>query len=500
MTGIATATAVPAPAQGALFDYEQLDAETRIVVQQRAGEIQQLVRTTTENVIQIGHKLADVKDRLNGRFNAWLQAEFDWSERTAYNFIAVWQKFGHRKNVAKFATSALYLLSAPHTPAEAVVAAEQIAESGEKVSHAVAKELVRSAKARQPKQVTLDDQIIERDAEESDTATGAPAPIAVEVSQAELEQAAAHYCGNRLSSDKPFTQRPAIPLYHLGEQSLVVTAVEYTGAAPYGQAPVTRHVIAYPAQPLSQAGEPAAINGYIGLKVRAGAHKDTWVIVGPETVITARQEATSAPEQAARSAPAVTLSPEPTELPAGWEWDETVAKAGGARAINPERGMKTLIFASAREACIAAHYLESDPATAAMGAKAVVLPAEQRTQPQTVAPAVERPAAWLKSRIEINITLMPGDSPETRKVLYSVRAGEDTPFVKLEAGEADALDSLPIATLALLARVEASLAAKPAAKAAAGSAKAKAKPAAKKSIAKTPKAKKGARKNETDSR
>jgi len=43
------------------------------------------------DVVEIGEKLADVKQRLgaNGCFNDCLSAELEWSPRTAHNFIGV---------------------------------------------------------------------------------------------------------------------------------------------------------------------------------------------------------------------------------------------------------------------------------------------------------------------------------------------------------------------------------------------------------------------------
>lgn len=138
-------------AQGALFDYETLDAENRIVVQQRTLEIHDLVRKTAESVVQIGAKLTEVQQRLGGRFTAWLDNEFSWSERTAYNYMAVWQKFGDQKSIAKIANSALYLLSASGTPEPARKAAIEMAEAGEPVTHKTAKVLVEMAKDAEPK-------------------------------------------------------------------------------------------------------------------------------------------------------------------------------------------------------------------------------------------------------------------------------------------------------------------------------------------------------------
>lgn len=135
-----------------LFDYNQLDSETRIITKQRAGEIRSLMRSTAENVMQVGEKLLEVQLKLgNGQFDAWLSAEFDWSRRTAYNFIGVFKQFRDRANFAQIdvATSALYLLAAPSTPDSAVDEVMARAEAGESISHSQAKGIVAEHKAEE---------------------------------------------------------------------------------------------------------------------------------------------------------------------------------------------------------------------------------------------------------------------------------------------------------------------------------------------------------------
>jgi hypothetical protein len=139
-----------APPQGALFDYASLDAESRIVIQQKTGEIKTIAKRMARDVVDIGERLAEIKDRLNSseRFVAWLGAELGWSERAAYYYIAVFQKFaGEDFEVVKIATSALYLLAAPSTPPAAVEQVKRLAREGEKITHTVAKAVVKDAKA-----------------------------------------------------------------------------------------------------------------------------------------------------------------------------------------------------------------------------------------------------------------------------------------------------------------------------------------------------------------
>ncbi|MBN2129039.1 MAG: DUF3102 domain-containing protein, partial [Sedimentisphaerales bacterium] len=130
--------------QASLFDYGSLNAETRVVVQQKTDEIKTLVRRTAQDIVDIGNKLSDVRNRLpNGQFETWLQAEFNWSRRTAYNFIAVAERFGSA-NFAQLdiSSSALYLLAAPSTSEEAVEEALSRARAGESIGHSTARQIV----------------------------------------------------------------------------------------------------------------------------------------------------------------------------------------------------------------------------------------------------------------------------------------------------------------------------------------------------------------------
>ncbi len=147
--------------QGSLFDYDALETEARIVVKQRTGEIKTLVRRAAQDIIEIGQKLIEVKEHLeHGQFGAWLKAEFDWSERTARQFMTVADQF----KTANFAdlnigASALYLLAAPSTPDAARDEALERAAAGETITHQAARQIVEQhrppAKAERVADVAL---------------------------------------------------------------------------------------------------------------------------------------------------------------------------------------------------------------------------------------------------------------------------------------------------------------------------------------------------------
>lgn len=130
-----------------MFDYAALDAETRIVVQQRTTEIKALMKRAASDIIEIGQKLIDVKARLgHGNFRPWLKMEFDWSQDTAQNFMNVAAKFGNFPNLDGMAPSALYLLAAPSTPESARIEAVVRAEEGEPITHSLAQGIVHDHK------------------------------------------------------------------------------------------------------------------------------------------------------------------------------------------------------------------------------------------------------------------------------------------------------------------------------------------------------------------
>ena len=133
------------------FEYKQLDDRTKTIVWQRTSEIKELMRLTAENIISIGQKLTQVKEKLgHGSFQDWLRSEFEWSEQTARQFMQVyrWSKTIENKNFvfSQLATSALYLLAAPSTPTEARDEVLSLIDRGEKISYSCVKTIVDRCK------------------------------------------------------------------------------------------------------------------------------------------------------------------------------------------------------------------------------------------------------------------------------------------------------------------------------------------------------------------
>ncbi len=131
---------IPKAHQG--FDYASLDAPTSQFLQQHTDEIQALMKRTAQNIIDVGQKLIEVKNKLgHGYFLTWLQAEFGWSYPTAARFMQVANSFKKSYQIDNFAPSALYELAAPSTPQAARDEALTRAKAGESITGKAAKSI-----------------------------------------------------------------------------------------------------------------------------------------------------------------------------------------------------------------------------------------------------------------------------------------------------------------------------------------------------------------------
>lgn len=130
------------------YDYSQLDAETRQVVEQKTTEIRDRMGRAAQNIVEIGQRLIDVKAKLpHGQFGQWLKDEFDWKPTTAWKMMNVASQFksSHCEDLG-IGASALYLLADPSTPDEIRDQFIEQAKSGEPVTHAAVKAAVTQAK------------------------------------------------------------------------------------------------------------------------------------------------------------------------------------------------------------------------------------------------------------------------------------------------------------------------------------------------------------------
>ncbi|MDW4677752.1 DUF3102 domain-containing protein, partial [Escherichia coli] len=80
--------------------------------------IKALMRRSAQDIVNIGQKLIEVKEKLeHGHFRKWLKAEFKWSVSAATRYMQVGEQFKYTNLIhLSIAASALYELAAPSTP------------------------------------------------------------------------------------------------------------------------------------------------------------------------------------------------------------------------------------------------------------------------------------------------------------------------------------------------------------------------------------------------
>lgn len=138
-----------APAQLG-FDYAALAPDVRTRVETATRRLHELERRTSESIIEMGQHLIEVRGAIGrGNFLPWLEREFGWGQSTAYNLIAVAEKFQNLE-VSEISPSALYLLAAPSTPDEVRTEFTGLAETGQPVRHSDVREAIDRHKAREP--------------------------------------------------------------------------------------------------------------------------------------------------------------------------------------------------------------------------------------------------------------------------------------------------------------------------------------------------------------
>lgn len=67
----------PSNPEGQNFNYSALETETRIVLQQYTRDIKSLIRRTSQDIIEIGEKLSEVKQQLDYPPNNQAQMEME---------------------------------------------------------------------------------------------------------------------------------------------------------------------------------------------------------------------------------------------------------------------------------------------------------------------------------------------------------------------------------------------------------------------------------------
>lgn len=137
------------------YNYAEIDPQHREEVREAAIDIRQRTKRASDDILEIGRRLSEVKELLpHGQFTDWVKEEFDLSGRTAQNLMNVAQRFLDKsETVSLLGTSVLYLLASPSVPDAAIEATVAYAQrSDEPVTKAQAQAII--AEHREPRRLT----------------------------------------------------------------------------------------------------------------------------------------------------------------------------------------------------------------------------------------------------------------------------------------------------------------------------------------------------------
>lgn len=120
--------------------------EDVVSLEERANRIRQLTADVTRGFIDIGFELIAAKKEIgHGNWTEWLKSEFNWSIRTAQNFMALAERFGNTKTFSLLPTSTLIkMLALPEGDEEKFV--EKQVENGRPIETQSAREIQKSIK------------------------------------------------------------------------------------------------------------------------------------------------------------------------------------------------------------------------------------------------------------------------------------------------------------------------------------------------------------------
>jgi hypothetical protein len=107
-----------------------------------------LGRNVVRDILEIGARLREVRNLLyHGEWERWLDCEFGWSSRTARRCMAAAKAFADKTDIVSelpIDIGALYLLARPRMPEEARAQAVERAKLGERITRAVAADIVKT--------------------------------------------------------------------------------------------------------------------------------------------------------------------------------------------------------------------------------------------------------------------------------------------------------------------------------------------------------------------
>lgn len=128
-----------------------------VTLEERADRIRQLQADVQRGIIDIGFELIAAKKEIgHGQWQNWLATEFDWTDRTARNFMAIAERYGNRKTFSDLNPATLIkMLALPEGDEQNFIDAQTAA--GRPIETQSAREVQRNVKAWKEQHAPADD-------------------------------------------------------------------------------------------------------------------------------------------------------------------------------------------------------------------------------------------------------------------------------------------------------------------------------------------------------
>ncbi len=174
------------------FNYDIVkDAKLRTEAKKQADQINKLLRTSTEAVVEIGKRLNGIREGMLATpklFRAWIECEFCWQQSTAANYMQTARVFGELDCLAKFQPSAIIMLARTNIPAKISEAMIERARAGETITYTIVKKALSEDASFQP---TRRDAGVSRKGESKGSTVNAASaqtvPVTIEALQKSLD-------------------------------------------------------------------------------------------------------------------------------------------------------------------------------------------------------------------------------------------------------------------------------------------------------------------------
>ena len=127
-----------------VWDYSTIENDAPAeIIQAAASQIKTVFRRTLENIIEIGKLLHVVREHLpHGSWRSWLEVEIGMSTSSAANYLNAYGHADEFRAVENWSAGAAFLLVGSNVPENAIESANQLAESGQKVTKDAAQAII----------------------------------------------------------------------------------------------------------------------------------------------------------------------------------------------------------------------------------------------------------------------------------------------------------------------------------------------------------------------